>query len=151
MSARSAGILLYRHYEGGLQVFLVHPGGPYFAAKDQGVWSIPKGEYSPEELALQAAQREFLEETGFAANGPFLALTPVRQANGKLVEAWAAAGELDPTKLRSNLFSMEWPPRSGKRQDFPEVDRGAWFYIVQAREKIIAGQAPLLDQLLAAL
>jgi predicted NUDIX family NTP pyrophosphohydrolase len=151
MNARSAGILLYRRHEGELQVFLVHPGGPYWARKDQGVWSIPKGEYTQEEEALQAAQREFLEETGFAASGPFLALTAVRQGNGKLVEAWAAAGELDPTQLRSNLFSLEWPPRSGKMREFPEVDRGAWFSLSQAREKILAGQAPLLDQLLAAL
>jgi predicted NUDIX family NTP pyrophosphohydrolase len=151
MSARSAGILLYRRHQGELQVFLVHPGGPYYARKDQGVWSIPKGEYGPEEDALDAAQRELLEETGFAANGPYMTLTPVRQANGKLVQAWAAAGDVDPTQLRSNLFSLEWPPGSGKMRDFPEVDRGAWFSAAQAREKIIAGQAPLLDQLLAAL
>ena len=151
MSVRSAGILLYRRHAGELQVFLAHPGGPYWARKDLGAWTIPKGEYPPEEDPLHAAQREFLEETGFTVNGPFMPLTPVRQANGKLVAAWACAGELDPSQLRSNLFTLEWPPRSGQMQQFPEVDRGEWFSLAQARLKINAGQAPLLDQLLAAL
>jgi predicted NUDIX family NTP pyrophosphohydrolase len=148
MTARSAGILLYRRRDRELQVFLAHPGGPYWAHKDLGAWTIPKGEYPDSEEPLQAARREFLEETGFAVEGPFIALDPVRQTNGKIVSAWAAEGEIDPTRLRSNLFSIEWPPQSGKMQQFPEVDRGAWFLLEQARVKMIAAQVPLLDQLM---
>jgi predicted NUDIX family NTP pyrophosphohydrolase len=148
MTARSAGILLYRQHHGEWQVFLAHPGGPYWVHKDIGAWTIPKGEYHDGEDPLQAAQREFMEETGFSAQAPFIPLEPVRQGNGKWVSAWAAEGEIDPTKLRSNLFSIEWPPHSGNMQQFPEVDRGAWFSLAEARVKMIAGQAPLLDQLL---
>jgi predicted NUDIX family NTP pyrophosphohydrolase len=146
-SQRSAGILLYRRYDGVLEVFLVHPGGPYWAHKDQGAWSVPKGEYLPDEPALSAAQREFLEETGFTVNGPFLALTPIRLASGKLVSVWAAHGDVDPAQLRSNCFEMEWPPGSGTRHEFPEVDRGAWFTLPQARLKLAPAQQPLLQQL----
>jgi predicted NUDIX family NTP pyrophosphohydrolase len=143
-SKRSAGIVLYRKRQGVLEVFLVHPGGPYWARKDHGAWSIPKGEYQQGEAALQAAQREFLEETGVAVDGPFAALTPVRQPSGKVISAWAVEGDLDPAQLRSNSFLLEWPPKSGVMQDFPEVDRGDWFSLVQARDKLTPGQRPLL-------
>jgi predicted NUDIX family NTP pyrophosphohydrolase len=147
MTARSAGILLFRHHSGELQVFLIHPGGPYALHKDAGAWSIPKGEIEPDEEPLQAAQREFLEETGQSVSGPFMALEPIRQRSGKAVIAWAARGEFEPSLLNSNLFSMEWPPRSGKLQQFPEADRGDWFSLPEARVKMIAGQEQLLDQL----
>jgi predicted NUDIX family NTP pyrophosphohydrolase len=143
-SKRSAGIVLYRTRQGVLEVFLVHPGGPYWARKDHGAWSIPKGEYQQGEAALQAAQREFLEETGVVVDGPFQALPPVQQPSGKIISAWAVEGDLDPAQLRSNSFSLEWPPKSGVMQNFPEVDRGAWFSLVQAREKLTPGQRPLL-------
>jgi predicted NUDIX family NTP pyrophosphohydrolase len=146
-SKTSAGIALYRRRLGVLEIFLVHPGGPYWERKDEGAWSIPKGEYQPGEEALQAAQREFLEETGVEVSGPFLALTPVRQPSGKLISAWACEGDLDPTRLRSNTFSIEWPPKSGVMQSFPEVDRGAWFSLQDARAKLSAGQRPLLEAL----
>ena len=144
-SKRSAGIILYRKRNGIIEIFLVHPGGPYWAKKDLGSWSIPKGEYHEGEEALDAARREFLEETGVAVNGPFLALTPVRQPSGKIITAWAAEGELDPARLRSNSFSLEWPPKSGVSQNFPEVDRGAWFSLAEARDKLSRGQLPLLQ------
>jgi predicted NUDIX family NTP pyrophosphohydrolase len=130
-----------------LEVLLVHPGGPYWAHQDSGAWSIPKGEYAPDEDPLAAAQREFTEETGFSVSGPFIPLTPVRQASGKVIFAWAAAGDLDPTHIHSNSFELEWPPRSGTMREFQEVDRGAWFSISDARFKLIAGQRPLLAQL----
>jgi predicted NUDIX family NTP pyrophosphohydrolase len=147
MKAPSAGILLYRRCEAQLQVFLIHMGGPVWAHKDAGAWSIPKGEYGPEEEPLQAAQREFLEETGAPVNGPFIRLEPIRQRSGKVVSAWAAEGEFDPAQLKSNLFSLEWPPGSGRIQQFPEADRGAWFSLADAKRLILAGQAALLDQL----
>lgn len=143
-SKTSAGIVLYRKRLGVLEIFLVHPGGPYWACKDDGAWSIPKGEYQPGEEALQAAQREFLEETGVALSGPFRALPPVRQPSGKIISAWVSEGDLDPTRLRSNTFSIEWPPKSGVMQSFPEVDRGAWFSLQDARAKLSPGQRPLL-------
>jgi predicted NUDIX family NTP pyrophosphohydrolase len=143
----SSGILLYRLRSQTLEVFLVHPGGPYWINKDDGAWGIPKGELEESEDALLAAQREFLEETGSAVAGPFTALTPVKQRGGKWVRAWAAKGELDPASLKSNLFSMEWPPRSGRMQSFPEIDRGDWFGLDEARVKISASQLPLLDEL----
>lgn len=143
-SKTSAGIVLFRRRLGSIQVFLVHPGGPYWARKDDGAWSIPKGEYDQGEEPLQAAQREFLEETGIALSGPFLALTPVRQPSGKIISAWACEGDLDPGRLRSNTFSLEWPPNSGVMQSFPEVDRGAWFTLEHALAKISPGQRPLL-------
>jgi predicted NUDIX family NTP pyrophosphohydrolase len=144
-SKRSAGIILYRKRNGIIEIFLVHPGGPYWAKKDQGSWSIPKGEYQDGEEALDAARREFLEETGAAVSGPFLPLVPVRQPSGKIISAWAAEGEFDPAGLRSNSFTLEWPPKSGITQNFPEVDRGAWFSLAEAREKLSPGQVPLLQ------
>ena len=142
---KSAGIVLYRKRLGIVEIFLVHPGGPYWAHKDDGAWSIPKGEFQTGEDALQAAQREFFEETGVAVNGPFLALTPIRQPSGKIISAWAVEGELDPSQLHSNTFLLEWPPKSGVMQSFPEVDRGAWFSLAEARTKLSAGQRPLLQ------
>lgn len=144
----SAGILLYRHRD-ELEVFLVHPGGPFWAKKDLGAWSLPKGEVEEGEDPLAAALREFGEETGFAVDGELRPLRPLRQSSGKTILAWAVEGDCDPAKLRSGLFSMEWPPRSGKRQEFPEVDRGAWFTLPEARRRIVPGQAPFLDELLA--
>ena len=143
----SAGILLYRRRAGLLEVFLVHPGGPYWRKKDDGSWSIPKGEYEVGEDALEAAKREFNEETGFTAAGDFVALTPLQQASGKLVSGWAVEGDVDPAKLRSNMFQMEWPPGSGAQQQFPEVDRGGWFDLANARRKLLVGQRPMLTQL----
>jgi len=148
-SKQSAGIVLYRHGRAGLEVFLVHPGGPFWSNKDLGAWSIPKGEYHDHEDALLAAQREFSEETGGAVHGPFLALTPCRQAGGKLVRAWAAEGDFDPSRLRSNEFSLEWPPRSGRLQSFPEIDRAAWFTLPEARGRILKAQIALLDEISA--
>lgn len=147
MTARSAGLLLYRRCAGEWEVFLIHPGGPYSVHKDAGAWSIPKGEIETDEAPLQAAQREFLEETGKRVDGPFLELVPIQQRSGKWVLAWAAEGEFDPSQLHSNLFSIEWPPHSGTMQQFPEADRGAWFALDEARVKMIAGQQQLLDQL----
>ena len=147
MVKRSAGLILYRLREGGPEVFLAHPGGPYWAAKDLGVWSIPKGEIDEGEDPLEAARREFEEETGFRPEGEFRSLEPVRQRSGKIVYAWAVEGDCDPASLRSNTFPLEWPPRSGRFLDIPEVDRGGWFGIVQAREKILDGQRALLAQL----
>jgi predicted NUDIX family NTP pyrophosphohydrolase len=144
----SAGILLYRRRE-GLEVFLVHPGGPFWARKDLGAWTLPKGEVGEGEEPLAAALREFREETGFDVDGELRPLTPLRQASGKTIVAWAVEGDCDPEKMRSNLFSMEWPPKSGLQQEFPEADRGAWFSMDEARAKIIQGQAPFLDELAA--
>ena len=147
MAATSAGLLMYRRRAGGWEVLLVHPGGPFWARKDLGAWSIPKGEYSGSEDALAIARREFDEELGFAAQGEFLPLVPVKQAGGKTVTAWAFEGDCDPASVRSNTFTMEWPPRSGRQQAFPEVDRAAWFTLDEARERINKGQRPLLDEL----
>lgn len=145
---RSAGILLYRHGEPGLEVLLVHPGGPFWARRDLGVWSIPKGEYEPGEDALDAARREFEEELGSPppAGEPH-DLGEVRQKSRKLVRAWALAGDLDASAIQSNTFIMQWPPKSGRMQEFPEVDRAAWFGPDEARSRIIEAQAPLLDRL----
>jgi predicted NUDIX family NTP pyrophosphohydrolase len=144
----SAGIVLYRLATGGIEVLLVHPGGPFWARRDLGAWSIPKGEYGPDETPLAAARREFAEELGVAApEGPVEDLGEVRQKSGKRVRAWALAGDLDPSRVRSNTFTLEWPPRSGVTQEFPEVDRAAWFELTVAREKITAAQVPLLDRM----
>ena len=143
----SAGLLLYRVRQGAPEVFLVHPGGPFWAKKDAGAWSIPKGEASPGEDLLAAAQREFREETGLDIGGHFRALVPIRQSSGKLVHAWAVEGDCDADTIRSNTFEMEWPPRSGQRQEVPEVDRAAWLDLPTARVKILKGQLGLLDQL----
>jgi predicted NUDIX family NTP pyrophosphohydrolase len=148
MPKQSAGLLLFRR-RGDLEVLLVHPGGPLWAKKDEGAWSIPKGELTDGENPLSAARRECQEETGATPTGEFIALDPVRQAGGKVVHAWAVESEFDPATLKSGTFQMEWPPRSGRRQDFPEVDRAEWFTIEAARRKILKGQTPLLDQLVA--
>jgi len=144
----SAGIVLYRRSGRELEVFLVHPGGPFWAKKDAGAWSIPKGEYGEGEDPEAAARREFAEETGCEVRGPLQPLTPLKQPSGKLISAWAMEGDFDPATLTSNTFPLEWPPRSGNIQQFPEVDRGAWFDIPTAREKILIGQRPFLEQLL---
>ncbi|MGE3152848.1 MAG: NUDIX domain-containing protein [Nitrospiraceae bacterium] len=143
----SAGILLYRRRQEGLQVLLVHPGGPFWSKKDDGAWSIPKGEYHEGDDALAAAKREFHEETGSEVNGPFCALSPLKQPSGKVVSVWAVEGDVDETGLNSNTVSMEWPPRSGTMQEFPEVDRGAWYDLATARTKLQQGQRGFLDQL----
>jgi predicted NUDIX family NTP pyrophosphohydrolase len=143
----SAGILLYRLQSGVPEVFLVHPGGPFWASKDRGAWSIPKGEYEQGADPLQTAKREFLEETGSPIEGNFSFLSALKQRSGKTVHAWAVEGDIDAAIITSNLFSMEWPPRSGRQQQFPEVDRGAWFTLPAAKEKILAGQRGFLDQL----
>lgn len=142
MPKTSAGLLLYRQGRdgGGLEVFLVHPGGPFWAHKDDGVWSIPKGEFEPGEEPLAAAQREFTEETGFTASGEFVLLTPLKQPSGKIVHAWAVRGDCDPAALRSNMFTF-------KGREFPEVDRAAWFGLGEAKTKILPGQVGFLDQL----
>src|SRR3954453_13615724 len=147
----SAGLLAYRLRQGELEVFLVHPGGPYWKNKDEGAWTIPKGELEPDESPLAAAKREFLEETSVVVTGDFRELAPVRQAGGKLVHAWAIEAEIDPAELVSNTFVMEWPPRSGRMQSFPEIDRGGWFDQETAARKIIPGQQPLLVELAALL
>jgi predicted NUDIX family NTP pyrophosphohydrolase len=147
MPKKSAGLLMYRRRQGGPEVFLVHPGGPFWAQKDEGAWSIPKGEYGPGEDPFEVAKREFQEETGFPAEGNFMPLTPRKQPSGKIITAWALEGDCDASLIKSNTFSMEWPTRSGKQQEFPEVDRAGWFPIPAAKEKIITGQAPFLDEL----
>ena len=148
MSARSAGLLLYRGHGDGLEVLLVHPGGPLWAKRDAGVWSIPKGEYSDGEDPFDAARREFEEELGSAAPaGAAADLGEIRQKSGKRVRGWALAGDLDAGAVTSNTFELEWPPRSGRRIEVPEVDRAEWFGLDAAREKINAGQVPLLDRL----
>jgi predicted NUDIX family NTP pyrophosphohydrolase len=139
----SAGLLVHR----GPAVLLAHPGGPYWAKKDAGAWTIPKGLVEAGDDLLATARREFTEETGFVAHGPFVALAPVRQKSGKVVHAFACAGDFDPAALVSNTFDVEWPPRSGKRKRFPEVDRVAWFELAAAREKILGYQLPFLDEL----
>ena len=145
---RSAGLLVYRRRTAGCEVFLVHPGGPFWQSKDLGAWSIPKGELSPDEDPLDAARREFAEETGIEVSGDFVPLAPIRQSGGKTIDAWAVEGECDPATIRSNTFQTEWPPRSGQLRQFPEVDRAAWFAIDdEAGRRIIKGQRGLLDQL----
>ena len=143
----SAGILLYHRKNGILEVLLVHPGGPFWKNKDAGAWTVPKGEYDEGEEPLDAAIREFGEETGIKLSGNFIELSPIRQKSGKRVLCWALEGEADPTQIKSNSFEMEWPPRSGKKQSFPEVDRAEWFTIPLAMEKILEAQRPLLQEL----
>jgi predicted NUDIX family NTP pyrophosphohydrolase len=144
---KSAGILLYRNIRKKLEVFLVHPGGPFWKAKDKGAWSIPKGEFGDEEDALASAIREFKEETGVEINGDYLQLSPVKLKSGKIIFAWAVEGNLDEHSIISNYFSMEWPPKSGKQISVPEVDKGAWFTGDEAREKINPAQINFIDQL----
>jgi predicted NUDIX family NTP pyrophosphohydrolase len=149
MAKHSAGILMYRFQEGGVEVFLVHPGGPFWAKKDDGAWSIPKGEFNfEEEDALEAAKREFEEETGFSVDGSFIPLDTVNQSGRKMVHAWAIEGDCDPARIKSNTFQMEWPPRSGKQQEFPEVDRAEWFDIDTAKKKLLKGQVAFLERLI---
>jgi predicted NUDIX family NTP pyrophosphohydrolase len=147
MPKQSAGLLLYRKRRGSLEVFLVHPGGPFWANKDDGSWSIPKGEFDEGENPLDAAKREFREETGRAAEGEFQPLKPIRQRGGKIVYAWAVHNDLEPAADKSNTFSMEWPRGSGKIRKFPEIDRAEWFKIDLARRKILKSQLGLLEQL----
>jgi len=149
MARRSAGILLHRLGPEGPEVLLVHPGGPFWAKRDDGAWSVPKGEYDEGEEPLAAALREFEEEIGsaLAATGGLIDLGDVRQKNRKLVTAWAAEGDVDAGAVRSNTFEMEWPPRSGRRQEFPEIDRAEWFPLARAREKLIEAQAAFVDRL----
>jgi predicted NUDIX family NTP pyrophosphohydrolase len=147
MARQSAGLLVYRRAKNGLQVFLVHPGGPFWAKKDRGAWSIPKGEFDASEEGLAAAQREFREEVGQDIAGLFIALTPRRQPSRKTIHAWAVEGEVDAEALVSNEFELEWPPRSGRMQRFPEVDAGAWFAFDEAKGRIQPGQLPILEEL----
>ncbi len=147
MPLYSAGILLYKHVDGELRVLLVHPGGPYWQRRDAGAWSIPKGEYANGEDPRVAAQREFREELGVDPPHELRTLGEITQKSGKQVVAFAAEGDFDPTRLRSNTFDIEWPPRSGQRQTFPEVDRAAWFTLDDARQKILPTQAELLTRL----
>ena len=151
MPITSAGILMYRLRDGAAQVLLAHPGGPFWRHRDDGAWMLPKGELLPGEHAEATARREFEEETGAPALGPLRPLGQLRQRGGKWVEAFALEGEFDPARLRSNLFELEWPPRSGQRASFPEIDQVAWFALDQARRKILASQAVLLDRLEALL
>lgn len=145
----SAGLLLYRDGPDGLQVLLAHPGGPFWARKDAGAWTLPKGQLHPGEEALDAARREFAEEVGMAPPGPALPLGEVRQKSGKRVLAWAVAGDFDPAALRSNEVALEWPPRSGRLLHFPEVDRVGWFTPAQALDKLLPAQRPFVERLVA--
>jgi predicted NUDIX family NTP pyrophosphohydrolase len=147
MSKISAGILLYRKIGGHLQFLLVHPGGPFWKNKDQGAWTIPKGETGNNEEPLAAAKREFYEETGLQPDGHLIELSPVKQKSGKIVYAWALEGNVDAAAIKSNSFEIEWPPRSGKMQSFPEVDQAAWYDMTEAKEKINPAQSALLDEL----
>ena len=147
MAKRSAGLLMFRGQGSDLQVFLVHPGGPFWQKKDLGAWMLPKGEYGDREDPWTAAKREFEEETGTRPAGEFIPLGEVQQTGGKTVVAWAFEGDLDPAKLKSNSFRMEWPPKSGQTREFPEVDRGEWFPLPAARQKILPSQLPFLDRL----
>jgi predicted NUDIX family NTP pyrophosphohydrolase len=144
---KAAGLLLYRFRDSELQVFLTHPGGPFWAKKDMGAWAIPKGEFEEDEDPLDAAKREFHEETGCTAAGNFIALTPLKQPGGKTVYAWAVEGDCEADAITSNMFSMEWPPRAGKQKEFPEVDRAGWFTLEKAKEKIQPAQTALLEEL----
>jgi predicted NUDIX family NTP pyrophosphohydrolase len=149
MTKHSAGILMFRSREDILEVLLVHPGGPFWAKKDEGVWSIPKGEFNIDtEDPLGAARREFEEETGFTPEGDFISLGTLAQSSMKIVQAWAVEGDCDAAHIKSNTFSMEWPPRSGKQQEFPEIDRAGWFDIETAKTKILKGQTAFIDRLL---
>ena len=147
MPKTSAGLLLFRETSGGLEVLLVHPGGPFWSRKDDGAWSIPKGEFEEGEDPLEAARREFEEETGASARGEAIPLGSLRQSGGKIVHAWAVRGDFDPALLKSNTFLLEWPPKSGRMREFPEVDRADWFPLDAARRKILKGQAGFLDAL----
>ncbi len=148
---KSAGILAFRRIASGLEIFLMHPGGPFWKKKDLAAWSIPKGEIGENEEETEAAKREFNEETGMKIKGELIPLQPVIQKNGKTVIAWAVEQDIDATKIISNLFEVEWPPKSGKFQQFPEMDRAAWFSLSDAKKKIIQGQFPLIEELISIL
>lgn len=147
MPKLSAGILLYHFCNQILEVFLVHPGGPFWTKKDAGAWSLPKGEFTAGEDPLLAAKREFKEETGYDPDGNFIPLVPIKQKSGKIIQIWALEGEADPAAIKSNTFPLEWPPKSGHQQEFPEIDRAGWFTLDQAREKISPGQLGFLQEL----
>ena len=147
MPRLSAGLLMYRIRDGIIQVLLAHPGGPFFQSKDEGAWSIPKGEPDADEDLFLTAQREFEEETGLKPCGPFIPLKPIKQKGGKVVHAWAFQGDCHPTAITCNTFTMEWPPRSGKQMEFPEIDRAEFFDLATARKKIKSGQESFLDEL----
>ena len=149
MPKTSAGLLVYRHGDAGIEVLLVHPGGPYWAKRDEGAWSVPKGEFEPGEDPLEVAVREFAEEIGSEPPDPATAVSlgELRQPSGKVVSTWAVEGDLDVSESRSNTFEMEWPPRSGRTREFPEVDRAAWFDLPAARRKLLRGQVGFLDRL----
>ena len=147
MPRTSAGVALFRRASRGLEVLLVHPGGPFWKNRDVGAWSFPKGEFTEGEDPLDVAKRELLEETGCAAEGPFIPLGTVKQAGGKVVHLWAVEGSCDAGAIRSNTFMMEWPPKSGRRQEFPEVDRAGWFTPHEARQKLLEAQRAFLDRL----
>jgi predicted NUDIX family NTP pyrophosphohydrolase len=144
---QSAGVLLHRRRNGQIEVLLAHPGGPYWKRKDAGAWSIPKGEYGDEENPLDAARREFEEETGIRLEGELMPLGEVKQAGGKVVRAWTLERDCDPSQIKSNMFSLEWPPRSGTMREFPEVDRFGWFTLKEARTKLVQAQTDFLDRL----
>jgi predicted NUDIX family NTP pyrophosphohydrolase len=148
---KSAGVLMYKRVGDEIRLLLVHPGGPFWAKKDLGAWSIPKGEYEPGEDPLAVAKREFAEELGAEPRGKFLELGELVQPSRKLVTAWAVEGDFDAHTMKSNTFELEWPPKSGRRQVFPEVDRAEWFSVADAREKILSGQSGFIDRLLARL
>ena len=147
MPKKSAGILMYRYQKDVVEVLLVHPGGPFWAKKDLGIWSIPKGEYKEGENPFLVAKREFQEETGFQANGEFIPLKPLKQSSYKIITAWAVEGNCDNSKTKSNTFIMEWPPHSGKEQEFQEVDRAGWFTIDNAKKKLLKGQVGFIEEL----
>jgi predicted NUDIX family NTP pyrophosphohydrolase len=147
MTKESAGLLMFRIRDGRLQLLLAHPGGPFWKNKDAGTWTIPKGEIRPAEQPLAAARREFAEELGFAPEGNFIALTPIRQKGGKRVQVWAFEGDWDPGSLKSNTFQMEWPPRSGRMQEFPEIDRAEFFDFSDAKLQVNSAQVPCLEEL----
>jgi predicted NUDIX family NTP pyrophosphohydrolase len=151
MPKQSAGILLHKITNGQPLFFLVHPGGPFYKNKDAGSWTIPKGEFSEGEEPLAAALREFTEETGFAIEGHFIQLQPIKQKSGKTVHCWAVEGDIDPAQIQSNTFEIEWPPKSGQWQSFPEIDRAAWFTYDEALQKIIPAQLALLDDVMGML
>jgi predicted NUDIX family NTP pyrophosphohydrolase len=146
MRKKSAGLLMFRRRKDEVEFFLVHPGGPFWRKKDLGAWSIPKGEYGDDEEPLEAAKREFQEETGVVASGDFIPLDEIKQPSGKFVTAWAFEGDCSPGEIRSNTFSMEWPPKSGKMQEFPEADRADWFSLPSARRRIFKGQLGFLER-----
>ena len=147
MQKKSAGILVFRKTQDEYEYLLVHPGGPFWAKKDLKSWSVPKGEFEEEEEPLVAAKREFEEETGFKITGEFIELIPVKQPSGKIIFIWAVEGEIDAPDIKSNLFKMEWPPRSGAFKEFPEIDKAGWFDFETAKQKILSGQIPILENL----